>query len=83
MLDPACATSELPAVTWDVNLCDREGRKAKARRIASAVAVCQTCPRLQACGELADERRDVGVWGGTYRAFDPAHLPRVSQDLEA
>jgi hypothetical protein len=79
----ACATSELPATTWDVDVRGGEGRKAKRARIAGAVAVCQTCPRLTPCGQLADERRDVGVWGGRYRGFNAARLPRVSHDPDA
>lgn len=74
----ACATSDLPAETWDVSLRSREGRKAKARRIASAIAVCDTCPMREACDQLATDRRDVGVWGGTYRPWDPAHVPHIT-----
>lgn len=72
---PACATSDLPPETWDVDNGGREGRKARARRIAAAVAVCDDCPLREPCGRLADDRHDIGVWGGTYRPWNPARVP--------
>lgn len=76
MNEPACATSEHPPETWDVDI-SGEGRKAKVNRLAQAIAVCQTCPMLEDCGELADERYDIGVWGGRYRPWNPARVPIV------
>ncbi|MDP5182162.1 WhiB family transcriptional regulator [Blastococcus sp. BMG 814] len=81
-MKPACATSVLPAETWDADVL-REGRKAKAARIATAKAVCDTCPIRRPCGQLADDRRDIGVWGGTYRGWNPARLPRMTHDIAA
>lgn len=74
MPDPACATSGLPPETWDASL-HREGSKAQAARVSDAIAVCTTCPVREACGQLADQRRDIGVWGGTLRRWNPGRVP--------
>lgn len=74
----ACATSGLPPQTWDAAL-PREGRRARDRRVAAAKAVCAGCPILAPCGELADARRDIGVWGGKHRPFDAARIPHISR----
>jgi hypothetical protein len=33
----------------------------------SARQLCASCPLLRECGAYADEHREEGLWGGTYR----------------
>lgn len=76
MTSAACAESGLPPHTWDATLPD-ENPRAQAARVADAAAICATCPVRVACGQLADRRHDIGVWGGTLRRFNPGRTPHL------
>ena len=47
---------------------------ARKERVATAAAICATCPLIDACRQAADDiGADNGVWAGTDR--DPKHGP--------
>ena len=47
-------------------------------------AVCARCPVVQQCGDLADQSKAVGVWGGTLRTDDTyKQQPHSAEELAA
>jgi WhiB family transcriptional regulator, redox-sensing transcriptional regulator len=46
---------------------DSEGGAALRRMQPVAERNCRACPVLERCAEYADDRREVGLWAGTYR----------------
>lgn len=54
-------------VDWTLFFSDAEGGDAMRRMRPIAADNCASCPVLKRCAEYADDRREVGLWAGTYR----------------
>lgn len=47
-------------------------------RIDSTIkGYCNQCPVVRECGEYADEVREYGIWGGTYRESGNTRMNRL------
>jgi len=60
--EAACRDSD-PALFFS----DGDGGDALRRMRPIAEVNCRRCPVLERCAEYADDRREVGLWAGTYR----------------
>lgn len=48
---------------------DAEGGSALQRMRQVAETYCRRCPALEVCAQYADDRRERGLWAGTYRSY--------------
>jgi WhiB family redox-sensing transcriptional regulator len=48
---------------------DAENGSALRRMRPIAVENCARCPVIERCAEYADDRRERGLWAGTYRSY--------------
>lgn len=46
---------------------DAEGRDALYRMRPTAQEMCAACPVIEQCAEWADDRREAGLWAGSFR----------------
>lgn len=66
MTTPACYLSPLPPATWDPIDQEIETYAERWHRVKLAQGVCADCPLRVECGDVAEERKESGVWGGKY-----------------
>ena len=56
-----------------------ETRSARAARKAAALALCQRCPVMAACGITGRRHTEAGIWGGETQAQRQREAARAAE----